>query len=1385
LASRVARLRIAAVVVLVLSAAVAALGAGVAELPDASVRVAVGGAAVAALVAILAQPIMAGLEARQRHAETELAATERLTRHLEQTRQLYEKHLQEEHHWGVPVGNGAAVVDRVVHRRAPAGSGDDRGDAKPNWGSLPEFVEQENALILLGEGGSGKTTSLLRLAAEAATRARSDAAAPIPIYLELKHFDVTGDGFRRLFEMATNAFYAEDVEGFDTLWRHATRPLLFLFDGLNEQQGSPATLISALQQFADRTPHTYVVTSRPSPEAERLLISGRGFVPLELLPLKQDQIRWFLDGIGLGWLWEQMDDALKDLSQNPFMLMALGQSCASLPSMELPRNVGQLYRMFIDEHIFSDREVQRGLVRYSYLEVKQPLLSWLAEWMTVEGRTVVDWDSILNGEVQAKLEKIAQGKERWSVMPPKWGPTDFLNETIANGILRSTGGKIEFMHQSVQEYFTARALENQPLDYVVARLSQLVWRHVDVGWEVTGIDRDDRYTVPVLMLCGLPDDKGAPVDRGLLVERLARHNPLLAAECVAAASKINAETLLALRQQWTGLLNRRHERYRWIGARCLRRSRLADSTAIRALVDIALESSVQEISSEAKAAVAELGLGDVGSYLADKVVRAGPHDAATQLLIDADPRLAVGTLLRHWQAAASTEQRQAIKKALEKIPSRIARAELERLQHEAEQESRSDGVEACRALLADPMPHEDQLPRMTLVEQMIENLREARARKFRELEDATPDELLATLVSGNSLAREVAASRLAEQGRPDMVPTLIEVLPRVERDDTAEIIAHTAYRLGGDELISQLLTRVHESDRKLLFRIESSWDRESDDESLPEPLRRHLERFGIYVEASFVQRAWGRRRRPHVQGRVIHIGQTKLLVEKVDTHLEIYLTGLRSRYLELAVKVAPPELILPELLRVLDDDDPDVRATALDALGRAAAKSAVGPIKSLLGREQDPFLGSKALVALARIASPEALETVLDTLAQARDLNEYRDVLQAVPESVDIDRLVGERAQRKDGRAQSLLIQELARLRKIRARSGRAIDGDLGLRGFLVQAALTSVDKESRRGAAEALRWGRGDPGTDKFIETLQAGEPARRAAAAAALGALQEARATEALTGVLADGAAEVRVAAAASLCELRADDQTAATNVLVATVLGDEPEPLRQRAGATLQMQPETKQAIVTSVIADFDVGRYDEVEHAVTRFLTVQLEDEILIFVRGLAREKQGDLSGALADMNRANTMFHFAPFEAGRARVLGALGRHTEAFTAQQRATSLDPSDVQLQVDLGWYAYLADELDASLKASLRARELDSARADAAFNAALVHLAREEESEARRAYAAAFAVAASLEPDHRRSQLDAARRNLEQLRSRRRKLAPLIEEIDSALALLSAPS
>ena len=243
------------------------------------------------------------------------------------------------------------------------------------------------------------------------------------------------------------------------------------------------------------------------------------------------------------------------------MLVALARSSAASAQAELPRNVGQLYRRFIDEYVFKEREPQRGHIEYDYSGVKRPVLAWLAGRMTSANTTVIRHDRGLEGETEGELERALEESRRLTTrhkfVPAEWDAAGFLEEVIANAILRSNDGNLEFMHESVQEYFTVVELKVRPAE-AAARARPLVWRHLEVD-RMGDARAEDPYRVPLLMLTGLLETSDA------LVQALAAREPLLAAECVRAAGSVEPSTRARLRDEWFALLDRAHERYRRVG----------------------------------------------------------------------------------------------------------------------------------------------------------------------------------------------------------------------------------------------------------------------------------------------------------------------------------------------------------------------------------------------------------------------------------------------------------------------------------------------------------------------------------------------------------------------------------------------------------------------------------------------------------------------------------------------------------------------------------------------------------------------------------------------------------------------------------------------------
>ena len=99
--------------------------------------------------------------------------------------------------------------------------------------SLGDLVTPGARVMLTGRGGSGKTTTLLQMAAKAADSALASSEAPIFLYGRLRAFDTETETFDEVISLVANAS-GLTPEHVDALWRQHARPVVFLLDGLNE-----------------------------------------------------------------------------------------------------------------------------------------------------------------------------------------------------------------------------------------------------------------------------------------------------------------------------------------------------------------------------------------------------------------------------------------------------------------------------------------------------------------------------------------------------------------------------------------------------------------------------------------------------------------------------------------------------------------------------------------------------------------------------------------------------------------------------------------------------------------------------------------------------------------------------------------------------------------------------------------------------------------------------------------------------------------------------------------------------------------------------------------------------------------------------------------------
>ena len=192
-------------------------------------------------------------------------------------------------------------------------------------------------ILLAGEGGAGKTTSLLYLWDE-----RIKDKTEIPVYIPLSDFSAGGEFLRRY--IPTHYGFAADAPDCD---------LLLLLDGYNELSGDPFPLISELNELrlSRHGRLRVILTSRHEYALSHL---PPEFNLYKLQPLEESVVTDYLKNIGI-----PIGNAPLDVLKTPMMLSLYAQTCVFRKQAETRRDL---------RGVFEFRENNtRGDVVYNYL----------------------------------------------------------------------------------------------------------------------------------------------------------------------------------------------------------------------------------------------------------------------------------------------------------------------------------------------------------------------------------------------------------------------------------------------------------------------------------------------------------------------------------------------------------------------------------------------------------------------------------------------------------------------------------------------------------------------------------------------------------------------------------------------------------------------------------------------------------------------------------------------------------------------------------------------------------------------------------------------------------------------------------------------------------
>jgi tetratricopeptide (TPR) repeat protein len=1183
------------------------------------------------------------------------------------------------------------VVARVAQRRAasaPVQSGDPaprhvelslverpfearrEASAEPlprEVSDLQQLASRARARILVvGEGGAGKTASLLHVAATAAERAGDDPAAPLPVYVDLAQL-MQIDDVRDLVQLVADAT-PPDSEGVSLHSIAAHRPCLFLFDSFNEvPEQLHRNCVVALRRFIDTwgDHHRYIVGSRAVPGVEPLTHPPSSFTAYSLLRLTTEQVEGTLGALGLAALHEHMPQELRDLARNPFMLVAIARTLAGTAEHDLPRNRGKLYQRVVETWMAN--EAAKRHLEYSYERVKAPVLSYLAARMTAAGQTSLSWRE-LEPEIEQLLEATHQRIRRRGGMPDDWTVDGCRDEIVADDVLQQTGDRMAFRHQSFQEYFAACWFAAGRADALVELTPRLIWPLVSTR---SPMDVPCHRLVPVLtMMVGLVEDSTE------LVETLAGRNPVIAAAAMALASRVDPAVQARLEQRWIEMLRDDVLRRRVVACSCL--CLVARSPgAVRALVEFALDGVPQNTYVGAAVlprvnAADELATQLVEAILALDEERYGRAEWRIGTVLGQLPisRLVV-VAFEHWRASHGDEARRSrLEAVLATIDRALAIAQLREITADTTDAGRA--ADASRAL-ADMDGWNDvglltipswirQLPRLYNASYVAQRDREVA--RLREADVAT---LEAALARGRDPTRAGAARVIADRrialGDAVVHALLRDGSVRSRRD----LVAVAVDLLGAAGAIAKLVEASHR-DRVWLRHFDASaipplpgW--KTPDDSLSVSIRHHV----ALVVATVLggpegpEEYWvtpsGRGGRSWLVA-VHSDARPRYEVSLSSDGLELYDRSMCVTAIRALADIGPAALAA--LREASEREDPKIRSEAITGLARLGDPELAARLLGLLRAPSDPVLVDTALEALVKLRPPQAIALVEDLLGMTEDGSDFHrvwgscrsrpgwsDAIHRVLVASGADREVAAAIDAAlatgDADRQRAALRELAR--------------------WLSEDAL-----EPERAAA----WKQAARGDQLVALALyQPAEPVRREAARA-LRHVDSSAVVDAIARALDDGDPAVQFEAARALLELDAPHaRVRAPQVLLAIATQPGPQALRRAAGRVLAELPGGLDSVYDPIQAALGRGDPQAALDLIADALESVPDDINLLWWRGRAQNALGLRAQAAASLRRAFELRDpAAPIR--------------QAFELEDPAAEIPPVLAELLIDLGDFA-----------------------------------------------------------------------------------------------------
>jgi len=318
---------------------------------------------------------------------------------------------------------------------------DSEGKAFP----VQEFLKQGARLILVGDPGSGKTTSLRYFAIDKAEEFISQKSNVLPIYVPIRKFS---DKVESIFDIAG----IEESQIADT-------PLLLMLDGLDEvQQELRGKIFTLISNLSKRFPSSQIIIASrpaglsPSPPDEfryfhlESLNRAQSRTLISKLSDNDAQIESFENIL-------QSSSFLEGLSQSPLLIRLLWQVYRG--QGRIPTIRADLYQTACD-FLLSTWDAAKGIFR------RQNLLDLHSVHNILEN---LAFNAFSKSQHHISISDVEAVVNEYT-LSTNVGNDDVrtvIKQLLSSGILIETGsGSISFIHLTFMEFYAAKRLVAHP-----------------------------------------------------------------------------------------------------------------------------------------------------------------------------------------------------------------------------------------------------------------------------------------------------------------------------------------------------------------------------------------------------------------------------------------------------------------------------------------------------------------------------------------------------------------------------------------------------------------------------------------------------------------------------------------------------------------------------------------------------------------------------------------------------------------------------------------------------------------------------------------------------------------------------------------------------------